>query len=60
MYRELTEKVRRARARLQEAKAQGKVTPEIQKLAQEARAAFRARKPVEFEKKMDDLLDKLK
>jgi len=60
MYRELREKIRKARAKLQEAKAQGKVTPDVQKLAQEVMAAFRARNPVEFEKKIDEPLDKLK
>jgi len=60
MYRELREKVGRTGTKLKEAKAQGKVTPEIQKLAQESRAASRARNPVEFEKKTDKLLDKLK
>jgi len=49
-----------AKAEFQKAKAQGKVTPEEQKLAQEVRATFRARNLVEFEKKIDELLDKLK
>jgi len=55
MYRELRKKVLMARVRFLEARAQDKVTPELQRLVDEARGAFRARDSVKLEKKIDGI-----